>query len=267
MSDGRISAPPKWMAALEQRAFAERVAMASSAPLLRRTLPKGDGHHVIVLPGFTAGDRSTRPLRGLLRDLGYHAHGWRLGTNVGPTQETLDGLAQLFDRVQRQADARVSLIGWSLGGIYARELARAAPEAVRQVITLGSPIQMIEEDGSSAQMLWKALRRFHSEEFKRDVRAVHRPLIEVPATSIYSRTDGVVHWPASLIRTTSNTENIRVCGSHMGLGFNTSVMYAIADRLSQPDGEWQHFEPPTWMRGAYPPADQLDPERLSSGAV
>lgn len=114
----RISAPPAWLGAMEFRAIGERATMSFAAPL-RRLLPRGDGHHVIVLPGFTADDRSTRPLRLLLRDIGYHSHGWRLGDNIGPTREILDGLRSLLERVHAGAGAPVSIIGWSLGGIYA----------------------------------------------------------------------------------------------------------------------------------------------------
>ena len=256
-----IDAPPPWMAALEVRAFNERAMMTAALPLLRR-LPHGDGHHVVVLPGFTAGDRSTRPLRRLLRDLGYHSHGWRLGQNLGPTPAILDGIGALLQRVHGDAGAPVSLIGWSLGGIYARELARAAPDMVRQVITLGSPIQMIEADRSGAQRMWKALRHLHSPDFVQDVRAAFRPPLEVPSTSIYSRTDGVVHWQASLIRRRPDAENIRVIGSHCGLAYNTSAIYAIADRLAQPADDWRPFRAPLLLRGGFPPADDLDPSRL-----
>jgi pimeloyl-ACP methyl ester carboxylesterase len=261
-----ISAPPAWMAALEVRAFNERAVMTATLPLLRR-LPKGDGHRVIVLPGFTAGDGSTRPLRRLLRDLGYHVHGWRLGQNLGPTQELLDGIGALLERVYAQGGEPVTLIGWSLGGIYARELARAAPHMVRQVITLGSPVQMIEDDSSGAEHIWKRLRHMHAPTFTRDVRAAFRPHLEVPATSIYSRTDGVVNWQASLIRKTPIAENVRVLGSHCGLGFNTSVIYVIADRLAQPAESWRPFKSPLLLRGAYPLTDDLDPTRLPGSAA
>ena len=261
-----ITAPPSWMAALEIRAFNERAVMTAALPLLRR-LPKGDGHHVVVLPGFTAGDGSTRPLRRLLRDLGYHSHGWRLGQNLGPTREILGGIGDLLERVHREARAPITIIGWSLGGLYARELARAAPHAVRQVITLGSPIQMIEDDSSGAEQIWRRLRHLHAPTFTRDVRAAFRPHLEVPATSIYSRTDGVVSWQSSLIRKTALSENIRVVGSHCGLGFNTAVIYAIADRLAQPAGSWRPFRAPLLLRGAYPRADDLDPTRLPGNAA
>ena len=250
---------------MEFRAIGERASMSFAAPL-RRLLPRGDGHHVIVLPGFAADDRSTRPLRLLLRDLGYHSHGWRLGDNVGPTPEILAGLYGLLEGVHDDASAPVSIIGWSLGGIYARELARATPDRVRQVITLGSPIQMIDQDSSSVQDRYDSLKDLHDPSVQRHVREAFLPMLEVPATSVYSRTDGVVKWQASLIRRTERSENIRVYGSHCGLGFNNSVAYAIADRLAQPAGRWRHFQAPSWLRTSFPPAQDLDPARLPSAA-
>jgi len=261
MSDS-IEAPPSWLAALEVRAVGELALLELAMPV-RRLLPRGDGHHVVVLPGFTADDRSTQPLRRLLGDLGYQAHGWGLGENLGPTPHILRGVRRLLDRVHAEGGAPVSIIGWSLGGIFARELARASPTMARQVITLGSPIQMIEADRSSASSRYESLRHLHDPRRpRRQVRAAFLPPLEVPTTSVYSRTDGVVRWQASLIRRSDRSENIRVVGSHCGLGFNLSVVYAIADRLAQPADRWRPFVPPLLVRAWYPPADDLDPSRL-----
>jgi len=261
MSD-TIEAPHSWLAALEVRAVGELALLELARPL-RGLLPRGDGHHVVVLPGFTADDRSTRPLRRLLDDLGYRSHGWGLGENLGPTPHVLRGVRRLVDRTHETSGAPVSIIGWSLGGIFARELARASPEMVRQVITLGSPIQMVETDRSSASARYHALRHLHdSSRPRRLVRAAFLPPLEVPSTSVYSRTDGVVRWQASLIRRSERSENIRVVGSHCGLGFNLSVVVAIADRLAQPLGSWKPFTAPFLLRAWYPPVDDLDPSRL-----
>lgn len=264
-TEDHISAPPPWMAALEYRAVVERAHMTSVLPLLRR-LPKGDGHPVLVFPGFTTGDRSTEPLRRLLRDLDYRTYGWGLGVNVGPTQRILDGIFERLDRAHTRQGEKVSLIGWSLGGIYARELARARPDLVRQVITLGSPIQMIENDTSSASRIWDSLSQYHARGFRSPDREADRPLLRVPTTSIYSKTDGVVNWKACLIRKTGRSENIRVFGSHCGLGFNSAAIYATADRLAQPAGQWQHFSAPWYLRSAFPRATDLDRSKLP-GAV
>jgi pimeloyl-ACP methyl ester carboxylesterase len=262
----KISAPPPWMAALEFRALGERAQMSAMLPLLRR-LPTGDGHPVLVLPGFSASDRSTDPLRNLLRRLDYRTYGWGLGVNVGPTRRILDGLVRKLDQAYQRRGEPVSIVGWSLGGIYARELARARPDVVRQVITLGSPIQMIEADSSSAQPMWDAMSRYHSPGFRQEMRDVHRPPLAIPNTSIYSRTDGVVSWQACLVPRTATSENVRVFGSHCGLGFNSAAITVIADRLAQPAGVWSRFSPPWCLRGAFPPATDLDSERLPAPAV
>ena len=256
-----FESPPAWMTALESRVVAERVQFELLQPALRR-LRHGDGHPVIVFPGFAAGDRSTMPLRELLRDLGYRTYGWGSGVNVGPTQQILDGLVSRLDGVAEREHRPVSLVGWSLGGIYARELARAFPDRVRQVITLGSPIQMTGSDRSRASGMYEALRRYHSPSFTRSEREGRRPMLTMPTTSIYSRTDGIVNWHSSLIRRSATSENIRVLGSHCGLGFNATAAYAVADRLAQPAGSWSPFRPPWYLRAAFPPPDELDVVRL-----
>ena len=250
-------APPIWKRLLEARAFGEYAALWAARPFTR-TLPRGDGHGVIVLPGFTAGDRSTEPLRRTLRSLGYHTFGWRLGPNLGPTAAIVDGIVDLLGRAYDKTGAAVSIVGWSLGGIYARELARSYPRAVRQVITLGSPIQMIQADDSAAGPLFDSLRRLHTSETYRTVRDCERPPLSVPATSIYTRLDGVVSWRSCLIEHTDNSDNIEVLGSHSGLGFNPSVIYAIADRLALPADDWRPFTPPLRLRAMYPRPHHLD---------
>jgi pimeloyl-ACP methyl ester carboxylesterase len=242
------------MTALELRAIGERVRMEAAMPLLER-LSGGDGHTVIVLPGFTADDRSTRPLRNLLNTLGYDARGWGLGINLGPSHEIVEGLRILFERLLERTQ-HFSIIGWSLGGVYAREIARELPDNVRQVITLGSPLEMVHGDDSATRRLWDELEPIYDQTAHRSVRESHRPPLPVPASAVYSRTDGIVHWRACLTVPNATSENIEVYGSHCGLGFNTTVTYVIADRLAQPEGTWEPFKAPLWLRGAFPrPAD------------
>src|SRR5204863_2180670 len=115
----RILPPSPVLLALEGRAWLEFAALVPALPLLARA-PCGDGHPVLVLPGWLANDRSTWALRWFLRNRGYHVHGWKLGRNLGPTA----ALAERFTALRARHGRRLSLIGWSLGGIYARELAR-----------------------------------------------------------------------------------------------------------------------------------------------
>ncbi len=212
---GQRAARSLWLALEGPRASFEAATLGPALPLLL-SAPRGDGHPVLVLPGFGASDASTFALRGYLRERGYAAHGWRQGRNRGPTagleQRLLARIAALRERHQR----RVSLVGWSLGGVFARELARRVPDAVRQVITLASPF--------------------------RDRRMASPEPPPVPCTAIYSESDGVVGGRVCRERESALTENIRVASSHFGMGFHPLVLYAVADRLAQPEGAWKPFD-------------------------
>lgn len=244
-----IRPPSLSLLALEARALLELQAFFVAYPLLRLA-PRGDGHPVLVLPGLAAGDISTRPLRAYLRAQGYAAHGWKQGQNRGlrdGVQESLYArLKELADRYQR----KVSLIGWSLGGIYARDLAHEMPDRVRQVITLGSPFAGSPK-ATNAWRLYEFLSgRTVEQEQPRRVEMRKPP--PVPATSIYSRTDGVVAWQTCLEEAGAMTENIEVEASHCGLGVHPAALYAIADRLALPEGEWWPFDRHGAWRHFYP---------------
>jgi pimeloyl-ACP methyl ester carboxylesterase len=230
-------------------------------PLLR-SVAAGDGHPVLVLPGFTADDRSTAPLRRTIREHGYRTYSWGLGPNVGPTDRIIDGVRRRLDEVRRRNDRPVSLVGWSLGGVFARALARETPEAVRRVITLASPYRMTEQDRTSAHRLWDRLERFRSATRRGPwVPEWERPPLAVPATSIYSRHDGVVRWSTCIDEVGPRSENIEVHSTHVGLGFHPAVAYAILDRLALPADDWRPFHPPLPLRPWYPTPVSWDRER------
>ena len=131
--------PSKDLQMLELRAFRLVGASRALLPFLRRA-PGGDGHPVLVLPGLIASDTSTQPLRAYLTDLGYEVHGWGLGRNMGLKPGLEDKMKTRLCELHKETGRQVSVIGWSLGGVYAREIASEAPDAVRSVITLGSPL-------------------------------------------------------------------------------------------------------------------------------
>lgn len=249
------SGAPGWVFSLTDpgRAAVEFGLLLSALPL-RGALPSGDGHPVLVLPGLLAGDGSTLPLRRILRDLGYRVHGWRLGRNLGPTAEAVAGMGERLHDLHTRYDAPVSVIGWSLGGIYARAMARRRPDWVRQVITLGSPFRLSHEGQSRAARAFNRYSHRHvaSSGLPSDHEAETLP---VPATSIYSRHDGVVAWQTCLDPPTPRAENIAVVGSHFGYGHNPAVIWAIADRLAQPRTVWAPFRPPAVLRPLFPRAN------------
>lgn len=213
-----------------------------------KALPKGDGHPVIVLPGFVASDRSTKPMRNLLTELGYDTHAWGLGRNLRfnaeREKEMLDLLCSVYERSGRR---KVSLIGWSLGGVFAREIAKRHPDKVRIVISLGSPISA-DRGHSSARHLFEAINGNEGspERDERYARVGEAP--PVPTTSILTKYDGIVAWQGSIQKPHGrlDTENIMVPASHVGLGVNPVVMVAIADRLAQKEGAWVPFERKGW---------------------
>ena len=251
MPTRQIKPPPLWMTALESRVVSEYASWAVTRPAMQ-CLPNGDGHPVLVLPGFTAADRSTARLRELLRSLGYRTYGWGLGANLGPTPRIVDGIRRRVDRITAARGEPISVIGWSLGGIFARVMAREQPDRFRQVITMGSPFRMTPDDRSAASGMWDRLRPLHDDEILEGLDVRDRGELPVPTTAIYSRTDGVVWWRACLETVGPQAENVEVYGSHCGLGFNPSVAYVIADRLAQPADDWQPFEAPLWAKAAYP---------------
>ncbi len=247
--------PPSALLALSElpRALMELTSLTMAAPLLRQA-PRGDGHTVLVLPGFVTSDTSTHLLRLYLEDLGYDAHGWELGRNLGPKAIGLRGerLTRRLLSIHRAAGSKVSLVGWSLGGVMARELARQAPHAVRQVITMGSPFTG-DPHASTVSGLYERLTGDVLDGAQMAERlAVGSAPPPVPSTAIYSRSDGIVPWRNCVEPPSAQTDNIEVCGSHCGLGVNPAVLFAIADRLAQPEGEWSPFRRDRWRAAVYP---------------
>jgi pimeloyl-ACP methyl ester carboxylesterase len=222
----------------------------AARPLISR-LPRGDGHPVLVLPGLLADDISTRTLRAVLRKLGYDAQGWGLGRNIGPTAACVNGTRDLLTHLSDKHQRPVSLIGWSLGGIFARDLARQSPESVRQVITLGSPFRLARNSQSRATKVFDRFSHLHVERRTLPLESESIPLT-VPATSIYSHYDGIVHWQTCLNTPGERCENIAVMASHLGLGHHPASIWAVADRLAQREGAWTPFRAPRFLRPAFP---------------
>ena len=254
MSETRPVRPPTPLLQALEAAWLplETAGFLALRPLLR-TIGRGDQHPVLILPGFGASDDSTVPLRWTLRGQGYWVHAWGLGRNIGPTARAVTGMRERLEELHSQHGRTVTLIGQSLGGIYARVLAREAPESVRQVITLGSPYRMVDGDRSAAQAMWDQVKHLHDGDLEvLGLREQDRPPLVVPATSFYSRTDGVAPWQTCIDEVREHTENIEVRGSHVGMGVNPAVVYAILDRLSQPEGDWRPFAAPPVIRSWYP---------------
>ncbi|MDP2804246.1 MAG: alpha/beta hydrolase [Phreatobacter sp.] len=239
-SSPEIPPPPLRYLAMEMRSAVELAELA----LRHRTLseaPRGDGHPVLVLPGLMSSDLATLPMRRFLTDRGYAAYGWGFGMNLGLRGTLEADLADLLGAIAARHGRKVSLVGISLGGIYARQLAKVLPHLARSVVTLGSPFA-----GSPRSTRgWRVYEWACGQSV--DTRDEHmggpvRPPPPVPTTAIYSRTDGICAWQSCVEPDGPMSESIEVTGSHIGLPHNLQVLRVLADRLAQREGEFTPYQ-------------------------
>lgn len=226
------------------RAMTEMAMLPMCLPRLYNA-PRGDGHPVLILPGFLTSDVSTYPLRNFLMALGYEAYPWELGRNFGikSVGEFGEIIRARIEALADEAGEKVSLVGWSLGGIISRQMARQIPDQIRQVISLGSPFTG-DPAATNVTKIYEKLTGDVLDEAGIEARlAEESGPVPVPSTAIYSRLDGVTAWENCLdAEEQDETENIEVYGSHMGLTMNPAVWSVVADRLALPEGEWAPFD-------------------------
>jgi pimeloyl-ACP methyl ester carboxylesterase len=227
-----LRAPSGLQSLNELRFGVDLLGLVAGAPMLARC-PRGSGEPVIVIPGFGGGDGSTMLLRRFLGSLGYSVRSWGLGVNRGNVEDLMPRVNETVRDTARDTGEPVKLVGWSLGGVLAREAAREEPTAVGQVVTLGSPV--------IGGPRYTATARFYENSgvdlaaIEAEVEARNRVPIEAPITAIYSKNDGVVCWRACLDTFSPNARNIEVSASHIGLGFSAEVLRTIAAVLARPD--------------------------------
>jgi pimeloyl-ACP methyl ester carboxylesterase len=249
----RLRPPGLGLLLAEARGIFEFNASLLLSPLLMRA-PRGDGHPVLMLPGFLASDLSMAPMRRYLRELGYDSHAWEMGRNTGGVSRMRLALRDRLARIHADTGRKVSIVGWSLGGVYARDLALQVPDMVRCVVTLGSPFAS-DVRATNATRLYELLSGEGADD-NPELRAAIAGDLPVPATSIYSRTDGIVNWHTCLLRPSDTAENIEVhLASHIGLGVNPAALWAVADRLSQPEGQFKQFDRSGPFAIAYAPPE------------
>jgi pimeloyl-ACP methyl ester carboxylesterase len=236
----QVPAPSWALLAMEFRAPWEFASVLAAAPALARA-PRGDGHTVLVFPGLAAGDTSTLPLRSYLRNLNYHVQGWEQGMNLGPRAGVMERAKEQLQKAFDTDGRKVSLVGWSLGGVYAREIAKELPNLVRGVITLGTPFAA----GPRSTNAWRIFEAVSGRDAVRETAKYNLPEApSVPTTSIYSRSDGIVAWQGSVqtpSRHNAQTENVEVRASHIGIGLNPVAWWVVADRLAQAQDRWAPF--------------------------
>ena len=236
----KIRKPSFLKVLFETRALAELGVYYTTYPLLRN-VPKGNGRPVLVLPGLLASDFSTKPIRRFINDKGNHAYPWELGRNLGQL-EYIELLKDRIKELKLKHGKNVTLIGWSLGGLYSRVMANLMPDDVCQVITLGSPFMGIKGE-SNADFAYEIASGNKRGKVSKEIIDLIETAPPVPFTSIYSKGDGIVCWQHCIEPTNRyDVQNIEVIGSHLGLGHNPSVLVVVADRLAQEADAWQPFE-------------------------
>jgi pimeloyl-ACP methyl ester carboxylesterase len=250
---GRLRAPGLGLLLAEARGIFELNASLLLAPLLLRA-PRGDGHPVLTLPGFLASDLSMAPMRRYLREIGYDTYAWKMGRNIGGVAKMRAALRDRLAEIHAATGRKVSIVGWSLGGVYARDLALQVPHMVRYVVTLGSPFAN-DVRATNATRLYEALSGETVEE-NSELRNAIAGDLPVPTTSIYSRADGIVNWQTCLLSPSDTAENIEVhLASHVGLGVNAAALWAVADRLAQAEGRFRQFDRSGPFAIAYAPPE------------
>ena len=226
----RPSGPPTTRTALGELGSAlDAVRLAGALPRLSAA-PRGDGHLVVDIPGWRAPELTGLPLRRYLKRLGYDARGWGFGTNTGDPLRDVERLGARVLELVEEKGTPASLVGWSLGGVIAREVARRHPDAVRRVITYGTPVT-----GGAAYTT--IARAYGGGRVDADADRVARRLdatspIRVPLTVLFSRRDGVVSWQACIDHRSPSVEHVEVSSTHLGMGFDPDVWAIVADRLA-----------------------------------
>lgn len=189
-------------------------------------MPSGKGHVVLVIPAFFTTDAFTWPLRRFLSRCGFRAFGWDLGVNWGPTPYLISGLRRRLDELCAIEGGPISVVGISLGGVLARDLAYDRPKDIRHLVTLVSPFHF--PTASTLEPVVWACAPFYSPTI--DPERLSSPL-PVPGTAIYTREDGLVAWQSCRLDE-PNSVAIEVSGPHVAICRNPEVLRIVAKRLA-----------------------------------
>ncbi len=224
-----LQSPNPALKYLEPRALLEAVSLLPAAPWLA-TQTRGDGRQIMLLPGFMADERAMWPLQRYLQYLGYEALPWGIGRNDGRPEEDAGRVLEQIHAVRRSNEP-ITLIGWSLGGVIAREIARREPGLVREVITLGTPVEGGPKYTATGERFAESAK-IDLDDLERRIHEMNSQGIECPLTVLYSRSDGIVVWRAAIDRYNPQAQHQRIRGSHLGMAFNPVVWRAVARTLA-----------------------------------
>ncbi len=196
-----------------------------------RSAPRGNGRIAVALPGWRAPELTTAPLRGYLRSIGHDARSWGFGTNQGDVEAKRDDMVVQVRELAERSGRPVNLLGWSLGGVVAREVARSAPESVHRLVIYGSPVV-----GGPTHTA--GVGTYAAEEVQR-IRELQAHLdvtepVTTPITAIFTRNDSVVDWRACIDRFSLDVTTVEVSSTHVGLGIDPDVWLTVGEALAEP---------------------------------
>lgn len=224
-----LQSPNPALKFLEPRALLEAASLVPAAPFLAKQA-KGDGRQIMLLPGFMADERAMWPLQRYLQYLGYEALPWGIGRNNGRPEQDAVRVLERIDGVRR-GDEPITLIGWSLGGVIAREVARQRPDLVREVITLGTPVEGGPKYTTTSRKFAEN-NGIDLDALEQRIHEINAHGIDCPLTVLYSRSDGIVDWRAAIDRYNPQARHKRIRGSHLGMAFNPVVWRFVARTLA-----------------------------------
>lgn len=235
--------PHRALLLLEAPRLAGELVASHAIDLVAPRRPSGDGRPVLVIPGFSATDGMTGRLRSHLRRHDFRVHGWGQGSNIGLTDNLIDGLVDRFETLRKEYDEPVSVVGWSFGGVLARWLAHTYPGDVRQIVCLGSPWRADGERTRATGMFERSRRKHGISERAKPMLELLRGPVPVPCTAVYSKSDGIVPWRGCAVDVgvLPPAENVMVLSSHVGMVANPLVLDVVVDRLCQDPDDWQEF--------------------------
>lgn len=210
-------------------------------------LGKGDGHPVVVIPGYMDGGRSIKMLNRFLKKEGYQAQTWDLSTDIFKSKN-YRRLSDQVEKLYTEAGQPITIIGWSLGGMYARLLATKFPEKIRQIILIATPFNGINTLGNAEWWFSLVYRGAKVGEISKELLDKLAKPIAIPTTCIYSKDDKLVAWETCIESVEDEAhQNIEVSGDHIQLVFDKEVLPIILDRLTFQKENWERLETVDWL--------------------
>lgn len=231
-STGPLSPPSKFNTLREIRAPLEWLFSYGNRKKLAH-VPKGNGELLVLVPGYGADEWSMRPIKKFLHSINYKVFDWGHGRNRGHVTQDTELLADTVKKInENHQNQRVTLVGWSLGGVLSREVARLYPELIKSVITMGTPLVGGPKYTVLANKYAKSMK-MDLDAYEAEIHDINSQGISQPLTVIFSKSDGVVGWRASIDNYNSQAINVEVSCSHLGMGVDVDVWRIVAESLAE----------------------------------